>query len=102
MLVCVHVYGSLLPSHVSVPGLRFVHVCVTNPLSVACCVLYPSSPHRHGGRAADPKHPLAHAETQLPVETRHEHLTGRPRAAGRPRQGTPTDSALQLNLSLIL
>lgn len=95
MLVCVRVYGSrgrLMTA--SVPGLRLVCVCVTNPLSVACCVLYPSSPHRHGGRAADPQHPPAHPETQLSVETGHEHLAGRSRAAGRPRQGAPTQPAL--------
>ena len=42
---------------------------------------------RYGRWPAGAQHPPGHPETQLPVESGHEHLTGRPGAAGRPGQG---------------
>lgn len=51
---------------VSVLGLACV--CVRLTRSLACCVLYPSSPHRHSGWPADPQHPSGHPKTKLPVE----------------------------------
>lgn len=51
-----------------------------------------SSSSRYGGRPAGAQHPPGHPETQLPVETRHEHFPGCPGAAGWACQGKATIS----------
>jgi hypothetical protein len=60
-----------------------------------------SSFYRYCGGPPGAQHTSGHPEAQLPVEVRHEHLIGRPGAAGWPGQGDTTTTHARPNYTTL-